>query len=71
LGRAVGAQPLEAAADQAVCGDEAREDVKALLVANEFLARDRRESFARISVSREARALRHHRLGLRLTCFTT
>jgi hypothetical protein len=36
------AQALEAAADQAIaaCGGDAREAVKALLVANEFLERE-------------------------------
>lgn len=37
--------PLEAAADQAIaaCGGDAREAVKALLIANEFLEREMEE----------------------------
>jgi hypothetical protein len=43
------AEPLEAAADQAIaaCGGDAREAVKALLVANEFLEREIEEKVSR------------------------
>jgi hypothetical protein len=54
------ADRLEAAADQAIaaCGGDAREAVKALLIANEVLERDRRESFAGIFARRQARSIR-------------
>jgi hypothetical protein len=43
------AEQLEAAADQAIaaCGGDAREAVKALLVANEFLEREIEEKVSR------------------------
>ncbi|MGY0573569.1 hypothetical protein ACTGJ9_022860 [Bradyrhizobium sp. RDM12] len=43
------AQALEAAADQAIaaCGGDAREAVKALLIANEFLEREMEERVSR------------------------
>jgi Cdc6-like AAA superfamily ATPase len=43
------AKQLEAAADQAIaaCGGDAREAVKALLVANEFLEREIEEKVSR------------------------
>ncbi|MCK1621725.1 hypothetical protein IVA98_00285 [Bradyrhizobium sp. 160] len=43
------AQTLEAAADQAIaaCGGDAREAVKALLIANEFLEREMEEQVTR------------------------
>jgi hypothetical protein len=42
------AQALEAAADQAIaaCGGDAREAVKALLIANEFLEREMEEQMS-------------------------
>jgi hypothetical protein len=52
---------LEAAADQAItaCGGDAREAVKALIVANEFLERE-----METSVSREyLRGVRHGRFN--------
>jgi hypothetical protein len=44
-----GVDKLEAAADQAIaaCGGDAREAVKALLVANEFLEREIEEKVSR------------------------
>jgi hypothetical protein len=52
------ADRLNLAADQAIaaCGGDAREAVKALLVANEFLEREI-EGFAGISARCEARAV--------------
>jgi hypothetical protein len=53
---------LEAAADQAIaaCGGDAREAVKALLIANEFLESEmERARFTRIRSRREARKVRH------------
>jgi hypothetical protein len=43
------AEKLEAAADQAIaaCGGDAREAVKALLIANEFLEREMEERVSR------------------------
>lgn len=56
------AQALEAAADQAIaaCGGDAREAVKALLIANEFLrARDGRARVARVHSRRETRSIQY------------
>lgn len=46
---ATDAQALDAAADQAIaaCGGDAREAVKALLIANEFLEREMEERVSR------------------------
>lgn len=55
------AQALEAAADQAIaaCGGDAREAVKALLIANEFLEREIEERVSRGYV----RGVKHGRFG--------
>lgn len=56
------AEQLDAATDQAIaaCGGDAREAVKALLVANEFLEREIEEKvFARVFAGREARAVQY------------
>lgn len=52
---------LEAAADQAIaaCGGDAREAVKALLIANEFLEREMEERVSRGYV----RGVKHGRFG--------
>lgn len=63
------AQALEAAADPAIaaCGGDAREAVKALLTANEFLEREMEERVSRGYI----RGLKHgrfqHLLRLRVT----
>jgi len=55
------AQALEAAADQAIaaCGGDARETVKALLIANEFLEREMQERVSR----GYTRGVKHGRFG--------
>ncbi|MGY8635815.1 hypothetical protein RAD15_25420 [Bradyrhizobium sp. 14AA] len=55
------AQALEYAADQAIaaCGGDAREAVKALLIANEFLEREMEERVSRGYI----RGLKHGRFG--------
>lgn len=54
-------ESLEAAADQAIaaCGGHAREAVKALLIANEFLEREMEERVSRGYV----RGVKHWRFG--------
>jgi len=54
-------QALEAAADQAIaaCGGDAREAVKALLIANEFLEREMEERVSRGYI----RGVKHGRLN--------
>ncbi|MET4603260.1 Cdc6-like AAA superfamily ATPase [Bradyrhizobium sp. JR4.1] len=55
------ARALEAAADQAItaCGGDAREAVKALLIANEFLEREMAERVSRGYI----RGLKHGRFN--------
>ena len=57
-----GADGIEAAADQAIeaCGGDARDTVKALLVANEFLEAEVKELQAAVSFG-YAHGLRHGR----------